>query len=96
MYTIIYICTAVLAKVQFWNKTFSVCNVAFLYLKNFALQVDLPRAYSMSAISTQGAVSEKSWVSSYLVHYHNGKAFNPLTDIKGQIKVPCVKNNLCN
>ena len=38
MYTIIYICTAVLAKVQFWNKTFSVCNVAFLYLKNFALQ----------------------------------------------------------
>ncbi|RMX61237.1 hypothetical protein pdam_00007380 [Pocillopora damicornis] len=62
------------------------CATPSFDLRAQHLQVDLPRAYSMSAISTQGAVSEKSWVSSYLVHYHNGKAFNPLTDIKGQIK----------
>ncbi|RMX61255.1 hypothetical protein pdam_00007370, partial [Pocillopora damicornis] len=45
------------------------------------------RDYSISAISTQGAVTEKSWVSSYLVYLRSQHEFlYQLADDKGNIK----------
>ena len=52
------------------------------------LQVDLLTIHYVSAVSTQGAVTENSWVSSYLVHYSlDGKEWIVLTDKGGEIKV---------
>ena len=52
------------------------------------LQVDLRKIHSVSAVSTQGAVTEKSWVSGYLVHYSlDGSEWIVVTDSKGEIKV---------
>ena len=52
-------------------------------------------AYAISAIATQGAVIERSWVSSYLVY---GRFVNdpyyPATDDKGHIKVAFITNVL--
>jgi len=42
----------------------------------------------VSAVSTQGAGTEKSWVSSYLVHYSlDGNDWIAITDKGGEIKV---------
>ena len=52
-------------------------------------------AYAISAIATQGAVIERSWVSSYLFY---GRFVNdpyyPATDDKGHIKVAFITNFL--
>ena len=52
-------------------------------------------AYAISAIATQGAVIERSWVSSYLVY---GRFVNdpyyPAIDDKGHIKVAFITNVL--
>ena len=52
-------------------------------------------AYAISAIATQGAVIERSWVSSYLFY---GRFVNdpyyPATDDKGHIKVAFITNVL--
>ena len=52
-------------------------------------------AYAISAIATQGAVIERSWVSSYLFY---GRFVNdpyyPATDDKGHIKVAVITNVL--
>ena len=54
-------------------------------------------AYAISAIATQGAVIERSWVSSYLFY---GRFVNdpyyPATDDKGHIKVAFLTNVLCS
>ena len=54
-------------------------------------------AYAISAIGTQGAVIERSWVSSYLFY---GRFVNdpyyPATDDKGHIKVAFLTNVLCS
>ena len=52
-------------------------------------------AYAISAIATQGAVIERSWVSSYLVYgrFVNGPYY-PATDDKGHIKVAFITNVL--
>lgn len=50
--------------------------------------MDLKDIHAVSAVSTQGAVIEKSWVSGYLVHYSlDGTDWIVLTDGKGKIKV---------
>ena len=55
------------------------------------------RDYSISAISTQGAVTEKSWVSSYLVYLRSQHEFlYLLADDKGNIKVAFMTNVLCS
>ena len=52
------------------------------------MQVDLLAIHTVSAVSTQGAVTENSWVSSYLVHYSlAGNEWIVLTDKGGEIKV---------
>ena len=52
------------------------------------LQVNLRSIHEVSAVSTQGAVTENSWVSSYLVHYSlDGNGWIVLTDKEGEIKV---------
>ena len=52
------------------------------------LQVDLPTFHYVSGISTQGAILEDSWVSSYVVHYSlDGKDWIVFTDKGGEIKV---------
>ena len=52
------------------------------------LQVDLLTIHALSVVSTQGAVTESSWVSSYLVHYSlDGNEWIVLTDEGGEIKV---------
>ena len=52
-------------------------------------------AYAISAIATQGAVIERSWVSSYLFYgrFVNGPYY-PATDDKGHIKVAFITNVL--
>ena len=53
--------------------------------------------YSISAISTQGAVTEKSWVSSYLVYLRSQhEILYLLADDKGNIKVAFMTNVLCS
>ena len=65
------------------------CAAPIFDLRSQHLQVDLLSIHAVSAVSTQGAVTEDSWVSSYLVHYSlDGKEWIVLTD-KGEIKV-CV------
>ena len=58
--------------------------------------MDLLKIHAVTAVSTQGAVAENSWVSSYLVHYSvdelDGRfdehdEWIVLTDNGGQIKV---------
>ena len=57
-------------------------------LRSQHLQVDLLTIHYVSAVSTQGAVTENSWVSSYLVHYSlDGNEWIVLTDEEGEIKV---------
>ena len=52
------------------------------------LQVDLLTIHYVSAVSTQGAVTQNSWVSSYLVKYSlDGKEWIVLTDKGGEVKV---------
>ena len=52
------------------------------------IQVDLETVHTVSAVSTQGAVTEKSWVSGYLVHYSlNGIDWIVVSDEKSEIKV---------
>ena len=49
--------------------------------------MDLLTIHIVSAVSTQGAVIENSWVSSYLVHYSlDGNEWIVLTDKGGEIK----------
>lgn len=60
------------------------------------LQVDLRKIHSVSAVSTQGAVTEKSWISGYLVHYSlDGSEWIVVTDGKGEIKVRFVPADIC-
>ena len=50
--------------------------------------MDLLSIHAVSAVSTQGAISEDSWVSSYLVHYSlDGNEWIVLADKGGKIKV---------
>ena len=50
--------------------------------------MDLLTIHIVSAVSTQGAVIENSWVSSYLVHYSlDGNDWIVFTDKGGEIKV---------
>ena len=57
-------------------------------LRSQHLQVDLLTIRYVSAVLTQGAVTENSWVSSYLVHYSlDGNDWIVLTDEGGEIKV---------
>ena len=60
------------------------------------LQVDLRKIHSVSAVSTQGAVIEKSWVSGYLVHYSlDGSEWIVVTDGKGETKVRFLPADIC-
>ena len=74
----------------FWNNS-SWCSAPTFDLPILAsqyLQVDLLKIHTVSAISTQGAVAENSWVSSYLVHYSlDGNEWIVLSDKGGEIKV---------
>ena len=50
--------------------------------------MDLLSLRTVSAVSTQGALAEKSWVSSYVVHYSvDGTEWIVITDKEGEIKV---------
>ena len=50
--------------------------------------MDLLTIHYVSAVSTQGAVTQNSWVSSYLVKYSlDGKEWIVLTDKGGEVKV---------
>ena len=50
--------------------------------------MDLLTIHYVSAVLTQGAVIENSWVNSYLVHYSlDGNDWIVLTDEGGEIKV---------
>ena len=71
----------------FWNNS-SWCAAPNFDLRSQHLQVDLLTIHYVSAVSTQGAVTENSWVSSYLVHYSlDGNEWIVLTDKEGEIKV---------
>ena len=72
---------------SFWNKS-PWCADPFFRLRSEYLQVDLLTIHTVSAVSTQGAITEDSWVSSYLVHYSlDGNEWIVLTDKGGEIKV---------
>ena len=50
--------------------------------------MDLLTIHDISVVSSQGAVTEINWVSSYLVHYSlDGNEWIVLTDKGGEIKV---------
>ena len=50
--------------------------------------MDLRTFHTVSAVSTQGAVTEDNWVSSYLVRYNlEGNEWIVITDKGGEIKV---------
>ena len=50
--------------------------------------MDLLTIHTVSAVSTQGAVTGDSWVSSYLVHYSlDGNDWFAIADEGGEIKV---------
>lgn len=52
------------------------------------MQVDLLSIHQVSAVSTQGAATENSWVSSYLMHYSlDGREWIEIADKTGDIKV---------
>ena len=52
------------------------------------MQVDLGYYHRVTAVATQGAVTENSWVSSYLLEYKNlDWDWIVLTDKGGNIKV---------
>ena len=71
----------------YWNNS-SWCAASTFDPKRQHLQVDLLTIHYVSAVSTQGAVTENSWVSSYLVHYSlDGNEWIVLTDKGGEIKV---------
>ena len=71
----------------FWNNS-SWCAASTFDLRSQHLQVDLLTIHYVSAVSTQGAITESSWVSSYLVHYSlDGNEWIVLTDEEGEIKV---------
>ena len=60
------------------------------------LQVDLRKIHSVSAVSTQGAVTEKSWVSGYRVHYSlDGSDWIVVAGGKGEIKVRFILRDIC-
>ena len=64
------------------------CAAPTFDLRSQYLQVDLLSIHDVSAVSTQGAVTENSWVSSYLVHYSlDGNEWIVITDEGGEIKV---------
>ena len=64
------------------------CAAPIFDLRSQHLQVDLLSIHAVSAVSTQGAVTENSWVSSYLVHYNGlDNDWFVLTDKGGNIKV---------
>ena len=66
------------------------CAAPIFDLRSHHLEVDLLSIHAVSAVSTQGAVTEDSWVSSYLLHYSlDGKEWIVLADKGGKIKV-CV------
>ena len=70
-----------------WNNS-TWCAAPTFDLRSQHLQVDLLTIHIVSAVSTQGAVIENSWVSSYLVHYSlDGNEWIVLTDERGEIKV---------
>ena len=50
--------------------------------------MDLLTIHAVSVVSTQGAVNEVNWVSSYLVHYSlDGNDWFAIADEGGEIKV---------
>lgn len=64
------------------------CAAPTFDLRSQYLQVDLLSIHTLSAVSTQGAVTENSWVSSYHVHYSlDGTEWIVVTDKGGEIKV---------
>ena len=74
-------------KSLFWNSS-TWCAAPTFDLRSQHLQVDLLTIHIVSAVSTQGAVIENSWVSSYLVHYSlDGNDWIVFTDKGGEIKV---------
>ena len=74
-------------KYLFFN-TSSWCAAPTSDLRSQHLQVDLLTIHHVSAVSTQGAVTQNSWVSSYLVHYSlDGNEWIVPTDEEGEIKV---------
>ena len=71
----------------FWNSS-PWCAAPTSDKRSQHLQVDLLTIHTVSAVSTQGAITESSWVSSYLVHYSlDGNEWIVLTDEEGEIKV---------
>ena len=74
-------------NISFFN-TSSWCAARTSDLTSQHLQVDLLTIHYVSAVSTQGSVTQNSWVSSYLVHYSlDGNEWIVLTDKEGEIKV---------
>ena len=74
-------------NISFFN-TSSWCADPTSDLTSQHLQVDLMTFHYVSAVSTQGSVTQNSWVSSYHVHYSlDGDEWIVLTDKKGEIKV---------
>ena len=88
-----------ISSVFYTGAPISLINISFLTGSSWCvapasdptsqyLQVDLRSTHKVSAVSTQGAVNENSWVSTYLVHYSlDGKEWIALTDKGGEIKV---------
>ena len=75
-------------KVFLGKYNSSWCAAPTSDLRSQHLQVDLLTIHTVSAVSTQGAVTGDSWVSSYLVHYSlDGNEWIVLTDKGGEIKV---------
>ena len=75
-------------KYLFFFHTSSWCAAPTFDLRSQYLQVDLLTFHQVSAVSTQGAVTQNSWVSSYLVHYSlDGNEWIVLTHRGGEIKV---------
>ena len=71
----------------FWNNS-PWCAAATSDLRSQYLQVDLLTIHAVSVVSTQGAVTENSWIISYLVHYSlDGNEWTVLTNKGGKIKV---------
>ena len=71
----------------FWNNS-PWCAAPNSDLRFQHLQVDLRTIHAVSVVSTQGAVTGNSWISSYLVHYSlDGNEWIVLTDNGDKIKV---------
>ena len=68
------------------------CAAPTFDLRSQYLQVDLRKIHAVSAVSTQGAIKEKSWVSGFLVHYSlDGTDWIVFANNKGEVKVGFVK-----